>query len=146
MKGLSISPSCIGDTYDCFKLVGLLILLFLSCLGSGFTACTSTTTLLSLDRDLFHIVIGLFGFSTKWSMMVRVGPTKVFPSLHTFLCTTKISFCSFCVNHNAQFTSPSSTTWIKTTSASRVYLFPYLRVRVSIRASSLMTFNGPLAL
>jgi hypothetical protein len=25
-------------------------------------------------------------------------------------------------------------------------LFPYLRVRVSIRASSLMTFNGPLAL
>jgi len=80
------------------------------------------------------------------SYMVRDGSTKVFPSLLAFLCTTKISLCNFCVNHNAQFTSPSSTTWIMVTSVLEAYLFPYLRVRISIKTSNLMTFSGPLAL
>jgi hypothetical protein len=49
IEGLSVSASCVGDTYDCSRWVGLLILLLLFCLGLGITTCTSTITLLSLD-------------------------------------------------------------------------------------------------
>ncbi len=64
-EGLLVSPFYIGDSFNCSRWVGLLILLLLFCLGLAIIACTSTTTLLSLDRDLFLVVIGLFGFSTK---------------------------------------------------------------------------------
>jgi hypothetical protein len=112
IEGFSVSPSCIGNTFGYSQWFGLLIFLLLFYLGSGITICTSTTSLLSLDWDCFHAITCLSGFSTKWSkwyvlMMVRAGPIKVFPSLPAFLCTTKISFYSFCANHNAQFTSPS---------------------------------------
>jgi hypothetical protein len=48
-KGLSICPSYIGNTFDYSRWVGLVILLLLFYLGSIIIACTSITTLLSLD-------------------------------------------------------------------------------------------------
>ncbi len=126
-KGLSISPSYIQDTSDCCGWFGLFMLLLMLCLGSSIIACTSTIALLSLNWDLLLLITGFFGFSTKWSrwyvpMMVRVGPIKVFLGLRAFLCTTRISLCNFCAKRIAQNTSPSSTTWITTTSVPWAYL------------------------
>jgi hypothetical protein len=151
VERLSISHSYIGNTSDYSIWVGLLMLLLLFCLGSSIMVCTSTITLLSLNWDIFLIVTSLYRFSTQWSkwyflMMVKIGPIKVFLGLLAFLYTTKISLCSFCANHIAQFTSSSVTTWIIATSALGAYLFLCFRMRIYVKASSFTTFSGPLDL